>query len=420
MPALALLLAACTAAPPEKPETSGLPPTTTTSPPGTIPAVTEDTTTTLANPDECGGDPDCTNLWALPYHWTVEGWVGELHLADLDGDGIVDALLQAEIGGEYRAFVVSGPLERDVHLPDDADAELVGAIDAMGDLEPVGDFDGDGDVDLAAGLNANGERTVYPGPFAGEVDFHALAPVGWIPRGYVVDLDGDGDAEVLHVESGIYEGRTRVEVFDGPYDPVSAPLMTIDSLCDDGDYEYYASGAWDPEVVLRPTDVDGDGVLDLALASWHGCDEGSGAFTVSGAARGDVDEGSPGVLFGGPAMAVGDVDGDGTADAYLSDDWGWVDEAVLAGPLAPTSELLGVPATPVDGWGLYPLGGGRVLSVGWGVGASVVLYDGLLTGAALERWPLGRDRPVRYFPEDAPGLVLIAGHGGVAIAVIEP
>ncbi len=412
---LPLLLVACNAPPIDKLE----PPSTPYY--GTVPDVTIDTTTTLPEIDECGDDPLCTNLWELPYHWTVDGWVIGPKLADFSGDGVVDALLEVSMfSGELRAFIIFGPLERDVHLPEGADVELVGAINEVGDLMPVGDFDGDGYVDVAVDTADIG-HTVYPGPFLDPSDFHELAPIGWIPRGDVVDLDRDGDAEVIEVVDGKYYGLTRVLVHDGPFDPTAPPLMTIDSLCDNGDYEYYGPGAdWDPWVALRPTDMDGDGVLDLPLISEWGCFEGSGNFTVSGAARGDVDETSPGVLFAGPAVAVGDVDGDGEIDAFLNDYYDGAEPSILAGPLRPTSQVLGEPGAPVSPYGLYPLSGGRVLTAFWVESPSAVIYDGVLSGQILTRWPLKRDWSMSYFAEEAPRLVFFPVVGEVAIAVIEP
>jgi hypothetical protein len=227
MPAFALLLAAC-AAPPIQP--------------GAAAPVTAGVLTPVES---------SSNLWSAAAGWELR------HVpvvADLDGDGIEDALVDAfEVATSTSStLVVYGPLRSPRTLPGDEDARIDGyALDALGDA------DGDGIPDLSVMHGWDDPVYLVPGPLNGLVD-----PVlSGTPRppGSVADFNGDGVLD-LAVQDTLH---AQLDLTWGPQSRWGqAPDAIISPQCG------YDVQSWSSEAPKAWPDLDGDGVPELWVAGF--------------------------------------------------------------------------------------------------------------------------------------------------------
>jgi hypothetical protein len=188
-------------------------------------------------------------------------------LADLDGDGDLDAYLGRDRGDAGRILYNDGTGHfQSVALPDSAQAASTGAF---------GDFDGDGDLDLYVGA------TTTSTDVTGVLD-------GTITR-------GDGDRLFIRNADGTYSNETTQRIPS------------------DSDWGWTFQGS--------PLDYDGDGDLDIYLAHDMGAymipnrmlrNDGTGHFTR------DADCDCELIMYGMGA-GVGDANGDGLPDIYITD-----------------------------------------------------------------------------------------------------
>ncbi|MGQ7848746.1 thrombospondin type 3 repeat-containing protein [Granulosicoccus sp. 3-233] len=244
-------------------------------------------------------------FWKSHMFSTVCTAACQVELADLDGDGDLDAFM----GGAYgsQVFLNDGSGEY---------ATTGQSLDA-GYYISLADMDGDGDVDVYSSNNTGG--TVLLNDGAG---FFVSSGQSGLDSGLVDlgDVDGDGDNDVLL--SRVNGSFTKIWLNDG-----------FGFLTDTLQNNFGTSGT---EVALL--DLDGDGDLDAFLLEFGGnsrvlSNDGSGIFTFSqtlatnglGIDFGDLnDDGSPDIFVarGRQANEVwlsepgtgGDSDGDGMSD----------------------------------------------------------------------------------------------------------
>ena len=274
-----------------------------------------------------------------------------VELADLDGDGDLDAVFAKESSIPYQILIndgyggftdetlprLPGPLPFTLYMNDvavgdvdgDGDMDLAFATDGLdrlylndgqGNFTDVtslqmpqsggyteslafGDIDGDGDLDLAASTPhfcyfgcSPSNNVVYindgSGSFTGQAQFGNSSTF----QIALTDVDGDGDLDALLANIGWSGGSGRNELWlnDGSGMFSNATVTNMPTNADDS--FGFVTG-----------DIDGDGDID-AVSRFIYVNDGSGVFT----------QGSP-AQFRRPAL--GDVDGDGDLDLVDTEDW---------------------------------------------------------------------------------------------------
>jgi hypothetical protein len=188
-------------------------------------------------------------------------------LADLDGDGDLDAYLGRDRGWSGVILTNDGTGHfTSVELPDSAQAAMTGAF---------ADFDGDGDLDLYTGA------TITDTDGQGVIDGTITA--------------GDGDRLFIRGDDGLYTNETDARI--------------------------PADSSWGWTFQGAPIDYDGDGDLDLYLAHDWGAyimpnrllrNDGTGHFTR-------VEDCFCELVMYDMSAAVGDANGDALPDLYLTD-----------------------------------------------------------------------------------------------------
>lgn len=177
-----------------------------------------------------------------------------------------------------------------------------------GRLVSAGDLDGDGDLDVVQGTEADLRIHVNAGDGFFEVrTLDEEREAAFTNQVIVADLDGDGLQDLFEVNAYHVPNRLLVNAGDLSFeDRLGVPL-------DEGH-----------SVSAAACDLDGDDDLDLVVANWETADppadahvdvlinDGSGTFTSEGSARmGET-------AFDVYGVACGDLDGDGSADLFLS------------------------------------------------------------------------------------------------------
>jgi hypothetical protein len=264
---------------------------------------------------------------------------------DFDGDGHQDLVT----AGEPQLTVFRG----------DGTGELVPSGRVAAGQQPddfaIADLDSDGDLDIAVANHETHYLTTLLGDGRGGFEPAANSPlrIGVRPHPHAVravDLDADGhidlivdhrEGEGLLILRGLGGGRfaspgTLVEAGGDPYRG-----MAVGDIDGDGRPDMVTPNPRDVGVLLNRTDeqiafvqarpvaatapfavevgdFDGDGLLDLMVASGEGSEhvelflgDGRGGFEES--------ESSPfSIAPGGKMIAVGDFNGDGIADAAVA------------------------------------------------------------------------------------------------------
>jgi hypothetical protein len=237
---------------------------------------------------------------------------GPCKLGDLDGDGNLDAVVE---GAENFAYF------------NDGSGGLTARSAPGSSLHPrptpklghvaLGDIDGDGDVDI---FDGGGDITPYDGADTGHshrfylndgtgnftVSLTRLPPHQAAEKGFLVDLDGDGDLDLLAIVADAdFPNRLYLNDGSGQFADASANLP----------------GRSDESRDAAFGDVDGDGDTDVFIGNtwhqWYGAlnslflNDGHAVFS-------DASSQLPPDYFATEGVELGDVDRDGDLDAVLA------------------------------------------------------------------------------------------------------
>lgn len=293
----------------------------------------------------------------------------EVHLADIDGDGDLDALAMSESADDVVWYANNGS------GGGWSATNIDTAYDGPRSIQTA-DVDGDGDLDVIATASVDDDLTWYENTAADGSSWTERTVDGSFDNARFAagaDIDGDGDIDLVGSNSGTggffnwYEntngaGTAWTEHTVGTNaSPVWILAADIDG---DGDFDVVGSGAGSADEVvwwensrrgratsvgtetavdadvagvreMRLADLDRDGDLDIVSASydnntlsWWQSSSSGGAWTEV------VIDGSIGSVNG---VAVADMDGDGDLDVVATSDdtqsdlsW-WVNDGTPAG-----------------------------------------------------------------------------------------
>lgn len=227
-------------------------------------------------------------------------WNADVELADMDGDGDVDAVV-ADPASDPSVNVYFN----DGHgVFDDSATPAAGAqVRAIA----VGDVDGDGDKDVVCGNNVTVRVLLNDG--SGQLaDSGQQLGDSYSNSVTLADVDGDGDLDVINGADKIFTNN------------LTPAVNTIWLNNGAGQYSLSASNIGDKDVSdILFGDLDGDGDLDAFAATNDGSNpgeiwsnDGSGNFTLVSSSISGQSSASP-----ISASALSDVDGDGDLDIVI-------------------------------------------------------------------------------------------------------
>lgn len=256
--------------------------------------------------------------WAdadLPNLHSSEGALMGVAIGDIDGDGWLDALF-AYAGGSMAFRNVGGTLVEEPGFTVDGGGFPWAESVAMADIDGDGDLDGylgrwEGESDLILRNDGTGAFTSEP----------LIGAPGTVFTGSFGDADGDGDLDLFlargamdmtfeAIAAGTQVGDPNaifLQGADGRF--VEAPGRMPESTL----YGITFQGVW--------FDAEGDGDLDVYVANDGGpwidpnhllLNDGAGFFT-------DATDCYCGLSMYAMGAALGDADGNGTPDLYVTD-----------------------------------------------------------------------------------------------------
>jgi hypothetical protein len=245
--------------------------------------------------------------------WPVAGTSNAIAVADVTGDDAPDVVVGNN--GQNRLLVNDGR----GGFTDETDERLPAHDDVTQDVE-FGDADGDGDLDLLVG-NEDANRLLLndgTGVFADAPS--AALPIPDAPEetreADFGDVDGDGDLDIhfanvrLFVEGADRQNRLLLNDGAGTFTDVTADRLPTDSLSAlDGDL-IDLDGDGDLDILTSNVSIEGRSIAPAPFEVF--VNDGSGRFT-----RDDgrvLPSGTTGRGFDSEAF---DADGDGRLDLYL-------------------------------------------------------------------------------------------------------
>ncbi|MBN2451966.1 MAG: VCBS repeat-containing protein, partial [Lentisphaeria bacterium] len=313
-----------------------------------------------------------------------------LATADFDEDGFPDIAVNS---ADSRLVVIPGSGDGTLGTPYDVStmARTTGVL--------AHDLDGDGHTDLVAGIYTGASFEVLLG--TGDGTFTSVQTLTVTGSGaedmLARDLNGDGIPDLL-----LTGGNTRLTLIFGNGDGTFAAAATPDVPAPAT--PFWAGATMDPALA----DLNGDGILDVV------CLRSAGTPDV---ALGDPEEWFPTntILLNptGTAMALGDIDGDGWADAVVGAS-GTVN--VYTNLRAPTHRPSGDTLAPVSELVLHFPG---AMDPGSFAAAEDVLgFDGPQGPIAIEEseWLDARTLALRFARQTLPGLYALRLGTGVLAA----
>jgi hypothetical protein len=191
------------------------------------------------------GNPSDGAQWKRNEVGAIGSWGKDIELADFDGNGTLDIAARSE--SEAMSFFQAEDRSWD--------QQKFSGLSLGNEGMTSGDVDSDGDIDLVV----KGEWVRNPGgenaQTTGNWTRHTIGTADNDFKALVVDLDGDGDQDVLFSSS---EGTANVEWWSA----------------DSGD----PTGNWTSQIIipalekghtLQAADMDLDGDMDVVLAQMH-------------------------------------------------------------------------------------------------------------------------------------------------------
>ena len=243
-------------------------------------------------------------------------------VGDVDGDGLPDVLVQSEVGPDDNrtSTVIAKVGSNGTHLWEESVSGPYADIDA----QVVGDLDGDGlpDVLVQSEVGPGGNKTSTVIAKVGTNGTHLWeeSVTGYeadMSADVAGDLDGDGLPDVL-VNSAV-----------GPYDNMASNLTAKTGINGTHLWEESVSGEAANVVAEVVGDLDGDGLPDVMVHSYVGpYDNGTNTVIAKTGVNGtDLWEefASGGYNVGINAEVVENLDGDGLPDVLVRSFTGPVD-----------------------------------------------------------------------------------------------
>ena len=266
------------------------------------------------------GDPRETSSWR--YQYVTEGGLPgayDLTVADLNGNRKLDiAASDWRIGNSFSLFEErDGSWKRSV------------IEDGIGEPRTIeaADFDGDGRLDLLGSARVGGEVVWYKntGDVGRAWEKHVIdtAPGPW--HGHAADMDGDGDLDVVMTLWDFHPGLVAgTSPLTGSLDERAEGLNQVVWYENDGSPE---AGPWKKHVIADDfpsafeavaADIDGDGQMEVVVSAGTDKEGRVVLFKHHGDPRGPwsqqvLKEGWPNAR----QVVVADIDGDGRLDIVV-------------------------------------------------------------------------------------------------------
>ncbi len=229
--------------------------------------------------------------------------------ADIDGDGKLDLVSLVDNAGVFWYRISTDPTKHWI------EHKLIGATEPRchGGLA-VGDIDGDGDNDVSRldrwleNADGKGQKWIEHQAF----NFGKPGPWGIQTRAQLVDIDRDGDLDLVQAEGDVCDGRVawfenlhgngkdwERHLIKSPGHKQDFHSLSVADFDNDGDLDIFSGGGpltngefqwfvwenvdgkgarWQEHVIQRglsthesvAADVDGDGDIDILTKPWNG------------------------------------------------------------------------------------------------------------------------------------------------------